>query len=119
MGFNSPEWMTANIGGILAGGIAAGIYTTNGPEACAFIASHANATVVVCEGEKQLAKFIEARDRAREAMVSGGHGSAVLAAVVIGAHRHRHPLPVNCLCSRPHRVFWFRRRVVTRTSCRR
>lgn len=58
IGFNSPEWVLANVGGILAGGIAAGIYTTNTPDACAYIVRHASATVVVCEGERQLAKFL-------------------------------------------------------------
>lgn len=58
IGFNSPEWVVANVGGILAGGIAAGIYTTNTPDACAYIVRHASASIVVCEGERQLAKFL-------------------------------------------------------------
>jgi long-chain-fatty-acid--CoA ligase ACSBG len=33
IGFNSPEWFVADLAAIFAGGIAAGIYTTNGPEA--------------------------------------------------------------------------------------
>lgn len=39
IGFNSPEWNIADIGTIAAGGIAAGIYTTNLPEACAYVAA--------------------------------------------------------------------------------
>lgn len=57
IGFNSPEWFISNVGAILAGGIAAGIYTTNLTEACKYIGNHSKAEVVVCEGNKQLAKF--------------------------------------------------------------
>lgn len=41
----------------MAGGIAAGIYTTNGPEACKYISEHSQAKVVVLEGVKQLEKY--------------------------------------------------------------
>lgn len=58
IGFNSPEWFIANCGAIAAGGIAAGIYTTNLPEACAYVANHSEAEVILCEGRKQLEKFI-------------------------------------------------------------
>jgi long-chain-fatty-acid--CoA ligase ACSBG len=54
LGFNSPEWFIANTGSILAGCIAAGIYTTNLPEACHYISSHSKAEVVVVEGNKQV-----------------------------------------------------------------
>lgn len=33
IGFNSPEWIVANVGAIFAGGLASGIYTTNSAEA--------------------------------------------------------------------------------------
>ena len=36
IGFNSPEWDFANFGAIMAGGISAGVYATNGPEACKY-----------------------------------------------------------------------------------
>lgn len=45
MGFNSPEWFFADIGTIFAGGIASGIYTTNGVESTHYIASHCKAQV--------------------------------------------------------------------------
>jgi long-chain-fatty-acid--CoA ligase ACSBG len=57
LGFNSPEWLLANTGAILASCIAAGIYTTNTAEACAYISQHSNAAVVVLEDNKQLAKY--------------------------------------------------------------
>ncbi len=34
IGFNSPEWFIAELGAIMAGGLAAGIYTTNLPDVC-------------------------------------------------------------------------------------
>ena len=57
IGFNAPEWLFANFGAIMAGGIAAGIYATNGPDACKYQAQHSSAKVVVVEGVKQLEKF--------------------------------------------------------------
>ena len=51
--------MFANFGAILAGGIAAGIYSTNLTEACQYISDHSEAKVVVCEGLKQLEKYYE------------------------------------------------------------
>lgn len=58
IGFNSVEWVTATLGTILAGGVAAGIYTTNSPHACEYIAKHSDSEVVVCDGVKQLEKFV-------------------------------------------------------------
>ncbi|CAK4079073.1 unnamed protein product [Aphanomyces euteiches] len=58
IGFNSLEWVTANMGTILAGGVAAGVYTTNNPEACLYISDHSEAKVVVCDGVHQLEKYI-------------------------------------------------------------
>ena len=49
--------MIANCGSILAGGIAAGIYTTNAPEACEYVSSHSKAEVIVVEGNMQLLKY--------------------------------------------------------------
>jgi long-chain-fatty-acid--CoA ligase ACSBG len=43
LGFNSPEWFIANTGSILAGCIAAGIYTTNTADACLYISEHSKA----------------------------------------------------------------------------
>jgi long-chain-fatty-acid--CoA ligase ACSBG len=57
IGFNSPEWFFANFGAIAAGGVSAGIYTTNSKDACYYISDHSKARVVVCEGTKQLEKY--------------------------------------------------------------
>eukprot|EP00762_Andalucia_godoyi_P007828 ANDGO_01758.mRNA.1 Very long-chain-fatty-acid--CoA ligase bubblegum len=57
LGFNSLEWFLSNNGAIFAGAIAAGIYTTNNPEACAYVAEHSDSSVVLVENESQLKKF--------------------------------------------------------------
>lgn len=62
IGFNSPEWAYANMGAIFAGGMVAGIYTTNGPEACKYISEHSEAAVIVCQNAMQMDKFYESRN---------------------------------------------------------
>lgn len=57
IGYNCPQWFFADVGAIFAGGIPAGIYTTNSPEQCAYIAAHAESPIAVVEDAKQLAKF--------------------------------------------------------------
>ncbi len=37
IGFNSPEWFLADLAAVFAGGMAAGIYPTNNPEACRYV----------------------------------------------------------------------------------
>ncbi|CAM9369790.1 unnamed protein product, partial [Hapterophycus canaliculatus] len=63
IGFNSAEWFIANMGTISAGGIAAGIYTSNLPEACQYITNHSEAEVVVVENAAQLSKFVGVSSR--------------------------------------------------------
>lgn len=58
MGFNSPEWMISNFGCILAGGLSAGVYTTNLPEACRHLADNCRAQIVVVENQECLDKFL-------------------------------------------------------------
>lgn len=57
IGFNSPEWFVAQMGAILCGGKAAGVYTTNEPAACKYQASHSEAKVIFVEDQKQLHKY--------------------------------------------------------------
>lgn len=66
IGFNSKEWFLANLGSIFAGGKSAGIYTTNGPDACRYIVEHSNGAVVFTEDEKQTAKFLGFKDSLRD-----------------------------------------------------
>lgn len=63
IGFNSPEWIVANIGAILAGGLASGIYTTNSAEATWYVAHHSDSSIAVAEDEGQVEKFLSTRDR--------------------------------------------------------
>lgn len=61
IGFNSPEWVIGDVGAILAGGVPAGIYTTNSPAQCRYIAAHCDARVAFTENETQSKKFVEIR----------------------------------------------------------
>eukprot|EP01084_Bolivina_argentea_P090013 162264_1 len=61
IGFNSPQWLIADLGAIYAGGIVAGIYTTNNAGQCKYIAAHSKSGVAVVENKKQLTKFLEIR----------------------------------------------------------
>jgi len=57
LGFNHRNWLVADLGCIAAGGMAAGIYTTNAPEAVAYIVDHSECQVAVVENKMQLEKF--------------------------------------------------------------
>ncbi|XP_008331216.1 long-chain-fatty-acid--CoA ligase ACSBG2-like isoform X2 [Cynoglossus semilaevis] len=63
LGFNSAEWFMADIGAIYAGGFAVGIYTTNSPEACQYVAENCKANVIVVENHKQLEKILQIEDK--------------------------------------------------------
>lgn len=63
LGSNSPFWVIGNMGAIFAGGIPAGIYTTNGDEACHYIAEHCEAVVALVEDEGQMLKLLRVRHR--------------------------------------------------------
>ncbi|XP_049576241.2 long-chain-fatty-acid--CoA ligase ACSBG2 isoform X1 [Syngnathus scovelli] len=62
LGFNSVEWFIADIGAILAGGFAVGIYATNSPEACQYVAENCKANILVVENHKQLQKILQVQD---------------------------------------------------------
>ncbi|XP_028906638.1 long-chain-fatty-acid--CoA ligase ACSBG2 isoform X1 [Ornithorhynchus anatinus] len=63
LGFNSAEWLIADVGAILAGGLAVGIYTTNSAEACHYVAEHSEANILVVENDKQLQKILEVQSK--------------------------------------------------------
>ncbi|CAL8306728.1 unnamed protein product [Lota lota] len=63
LGFNSAEWFISDIGAILAGGFAVGIYTTNSAEACQYVAENCKANVIVVENNKQLQKILQVQDQ--------------------------------------------------------
>lgn len=56
LGFNRPEWVIFDLAGMLAGGAAAGIYTTNSPTEVRYIIDHAEARFVLLEDAGQWAK---------------------------------------------------------------
>ncbi len=62
LGFNRPEWVIMDLAGMLAGGAAVGIYTTNAPEECKYIVEHSESPVVLVENEDQWQKMKEVRD---------------------------------------------------------
>jgi long-chain-fatty-acid--CoA ligase ACSBG len=48
---------------VFAGGIATGIYPTNSPEACKYIAENCRADILVVEDHKQLEKILSVKDQ--------------------------------------------------------
>ena len=63
IGYNSPEWVVADVGAILAGGMPAGIYTTNSAEQVRYIAAHCDAKVAFADTPEQVKKFVVEADR--------------------------------------------------------
>jgi long-subunit acyl-CoA synthetase (AMP-forming) len=63
IGMNSPEWVTADVGAILAGAMPAGIYTTNSAEQARYITDHCEAKVSFADTPVQVAKFVAEKDR--------------------------------------------------------
>ncbi|XP_066152840.1 very long-chain-fatty-acid--CoA ligase bubblegum isoform X1 [Euwallacea fornicatus] len=61
LGYNSVEWFLSDLAAIFAGGIAAGIYTTNSPSACQHSAEVSKANIIVVEDEQQLQKILQIR----------------------------------------------------------
>ena len=62
MGFNSPEWAIAFIGGILYNCVNTGIYATNAPDACLYQAEHSESEIIVVETVEMLNRFIKQKD---------------------------------------------------------
>jgi len=50
LGNNCPQWFISDLAGIFAGAVPGGIYTTNSPEQCHYIAEHSEANIAVVEG---------------------------------------------------------------------
>lgn len=60
---NCPEWFYSQFGAIYAGGLAAGIYTTNSAESVLHILKVSRANIVIVDEEKQLQKVLSIRDQ--------------------------------------------------------
>src|SRR5688572_10650031 len=63
IGYNSPEWLIADIGAIFAGAMPAGIYTTSSPEQARYITHHCEAKVAFADTPEQVKKFVAEQDR--------------------------------------------------------
>ena len=57
LGFNRPEWVILDHAAMMAGGAAAGVYTTCSAEEVQYIVHHSEALVVLVEDAGQLAKI--------------------------------------------------------------
>ena len=42
-----------------------GIYTTNGPDACEYIANHSEAEIIIMEDSTHLAKYVKVKDKVK------------------------------------------------------
>ncbi|MFC2176969.1 AMP-dependent synthetase/ligase [Actinomycetota bacterium] len=62
LGFNRPEWVIVDIAAMAAGGVPAGIYTTNSPAECQYIIGHAEAPIILLEDEDQWNKIDQVRN---------------------------------------------------------
>jgi long-subunit acyl-CoA synthetase (AMP-forming) len=63
IGQNSPEWLLADVGAILAGAVPAGIYTTNSAAQARYITHHCEAKVSFADTPAQVAKFVAEAER--------------------------------------------------------
>ncbi len=63
LGSNCPQWFISDIAAIFAGEVPGGIYETNSPEQCKYIAEHSEANIAVVENAEQLAKFKKIKDQ--------------------------------------------------------
>ena len=62
IGSNSKEWAVAFNGCILGNFIPVGLYSTNGPNVCSYIANHSETSVIMAEDKVQLDKYIKVKD---------------------------------------------------------
>jgi long-chain acyl-CoA synthetase len=63
LGFNRPEWVILDHAAMMAGGAAAGIYTTCSPDEVQYIVHHSEAHLVLVEDAGQLTKVTSRRDQ--------------------------------------------------------
>jgi long-chain acyl-CoA synthetase len=63
LGFNRPEWVIFDHAAMMAGGAAAGIYTTCSPDEVHYIVNHSEAHAILVEDAAQLAKVTARRDK--------------------------------------------------------
>lgn len=59
------QWAVAFSGSILGNYLPIGIYTTNGPDACEYIANHSECEVVVLEDVTHLQKYVTVKEKVK------------------------------------------------------
>ncbi|MGY8904277.1 MAG: AMP-dependent synthetase/ligase [Burkholderiales bacterium] len=60
---NRVEWVLAQFGVGLVGGVTVGVYPTSPSNEIAYVLAHADAQVVICEDQEQSDKVLQARDQ--------------------------------------------------------
>lgn len=63
IGFNHPAWFLTFYGALYANVIPVGVYTTNGPDACKYVAEHSRASAVIVENTEHLKKYLKIWDQ--------------------------------------------------------
>ena len=63
LAFNCAEWFYSAMGAIHAGGVIAGIYTTNSAEAVLHVLENSHAEIVVVDDSKQMDKIHAIKDK--------------------------------------------------------
>ncbi len=58
---NNPEWVYSDFGTMAAGGVTAGIYTTNAAEQCGYIVDNSGSKFYIAENEEQFDKALKFR----------------------------------------------------------
>jgi len=58
---NRPEWVYSDFGIMSAGGVTAGIYTTNSAEQCSYIVQNSESRFYIAENEEQFDKTLKFR----------------------------------------------------------
>ena len=61
-GYNCPEWVIADVGAMIAGGVPSGIYHTDSPPQIAYIVNHSEAKILVLEDLVQWEKVAQIKD---------------------------------------------------------
>ena len=85
IGENRPEWVYADFGIMSAGGVTAGIYSTNSAEQCGYIIHNSESRFYIAENEEQFDKTLKFRK-------NNPHLEKVIVMDMEGLKRYKDPL---------------------------
>jgi long-chain acyl-CoA synthetase len=85
IGENRPEWVYSDFGIMSAGGVTAGIYTTNAAEQCGYVVQNSGSRFYVAENEEQFDKTLKFRK-------DNPHLEKVIVMDMEGLKRYKDPL---------------------------